>query len=158
MEAANNASFSSSALDIELVGEGNLRAGGGIRNGVTFSLGLKLFGFLSDSVDLRVSSQPDLNGSWTAFGGAVKGTMVTLSNCLIYPKKKRNGNQCKVRDKERGCDGGKKERSEMEQGNVLNRQVKLLPWGKETDESFPGGDAEMLCGNPTLPGGGKNPD
>lgn len=74
---------------MEHVGEGNLKTGGGIFNGVTFALDLKLVCFFSDWADLRVSSQPDLNGSCTAFGGVVKGTTVTLSNCLFRPE--RNG-------------------------------------------------------------------
>lgn len=73
--------------------------GGGILNGEIFAFGLKLVCFLSDSADLRVSSQPDLNGSWTAFGGAVKGATVTPSNCLFQ---KRNGDQCTVPSKARG--------------------------------------------------------
>jgi hypothetical protein len=69
-----------------LVGEGNFKVGGGILNGNTFILGLKLVCFFSDSADFRVSSQPDLNGSWTAFGGVAKGTTVTPSNSLFHPK------------------------------------------------------------------------
>ena len=46
----------------------------------------------------------------------------------------------------------------MEQANVLNRQVKLLLWGKQTCEPLPRGNAELLSRNPTFLGGSKNCD
>jgi len=102
---------------VEHVGEGNLKTGGGIFNGVTFALDLKLVCFFSDSADLRVSSQPDLNGSCTAFGGVAKGTTVTPSNCLFRPES--NGISTKVKEerwegREKGMIGiGTNERTEL---------------------------------------------
>jgi len=86
---------------VEHVGEGNLKVGGGILNGVTFTLDLKLVCFFNDAADLRVSSQPDLNGSCTAFGGVVKGTTVTPSNCLFHPERNEISTKSKKKRWER---------------------------------------------------------